>query len=223
MRNNDKRLCDVFPQKDINGNYRIGVFIRDDLCGLGTVTFSNKDGEFASLGHPVTNATGDIIEIKKGEVFDSTIIGVTKAKRGKAGELKGMFIGDNPIGVVNKNTSVGMFGKFYNFNPLNHRKIQVSKGCIGKAQILSTVDSKTVEYFDIEIVKIDYRKGNNKNFVIKITDKDLIEKTGGILQGMSGSPIIQDNKLIGAVTHVFINDSTRGYGISINNMIECLD
>ncbi len=220
LRNNSIKLCDIFPEKDVNGIYRIGVLLREDLQGLGTVTYIDEKGNFGALGHPVANQDGKTYDIVAGEVYDCSIIGVNKASRGKAGELKGMFIGEKSIGTISKNKSVGLFGKFNNFNELDYLKIQTGKAVIGKAQIVSTINGQESKRYDIDIIKTDYREGNNKNLVIKITDKDLLSKTGGILQGMSGSPIIQNNKLVGAVTHVFLNDSSRGYGISIYNMLK---
>ncbi len=219
LRHNTKKLFDVYPEKDINGKYRIGVLLREDLQGLGTVTYIDEEGNFGALGHPVADLNGRNYDVIKGEVYSSSIIGVNKAKRGKAGELKGMFIGDKPIGEITVNENVGLFGKFNNAKDYNKVKMPVGTASVGKAQIVSTIDGQNAEKYDIEIVKTDYKKGNNKNLVIKITDKDLLNKTGGILQGMSGSPIIQNGKLVGAVTHVFLNDGSRGFGISINNMI----
>ncbi len=220
LRNNAKKLLDIFPEKDVNGNYKIGVLIREDLQGLGTVTYIKENGEFGALGHPVANQNGEVFNVIGGDVFSSSIIGVNKAKRGKAGELKGIFLGDKPIGKITTNNQTGLFGKFEDFNISNYAKIETSQATIGKAEIYSTIDSNTPKKYDIEIVKTDFRGGNTKNLVIKITDKDLLNKTGGILQGMSGSPIVQNGKLVGAVTHVFINDASRGYGISIDNMIK---
>ena len=222
MHGNQKKLCDLFPEKDLSGNYKIGLFIREDLNGLGTVTFLTDNGTFASLGHPVSNENGEIYNLRSGDVYESSIVGVNKAHRGKAGELKGIFLGTKPIGSITINTNVGLFGKITKFNPLEYVKISIGQAKIGKAEIVSTVDGQTPKKYEIEIVKIDNRIGNNKNYVIKVTDKELLSYTGGILQGMSGSPIIQDGKIIGAVTHVFINDSARGYGININNMLDML-
>ncbi len=219
LRNNEPKLLNIYPEKDINGNYRLGIFVKEDLQGLGTVTFILNDGKFASLGHPVSNERGEIVKICDGHVFNSSIIGVTKAIRGKAGELKGMFLGVSPIGKITKNTDTGMYGEIDKFNCLDYKKVQTGKASVGKAQIYSTVDGVNPKYYDIEIVKTDFRQGNHKNLVIKVVDKELILKTGGILQGMSGSPIIQNGEIVGAVTHVFINDSTRGFGISIDNML----
>ncbi len=213
------KLVNVTPVVDLNGHYKIGVFIRDDLQGVGTVTYIKDDGSFGSLGHPVTNEKGETYSVLSGSVYDSSIIGVVKGTCGKAGELKGLFIGDKPVGNITKNTSSGLYGKFTNFNALEYKKIGVGTGKIGKAQIISTIDGNTSCTYDIEIVKTEHKKREGKNFVIKICDENLISQTGGIVQGMSGSPIIQDGKIVGAVTHVFINDSARGYGISIQNML----
>lgn len=212
-------LLDVTPAKDVLGDYKLGIYLRDDLTGLGTVTFYRADGTFGSLGHPVSDEKGSIYSVIGGDAYSSCIVGVNKATRGKAGELKGMFIGDKPIGNITKNTNVGLFGKISDFNPKNNVKVEISKAKQGKAKIFSTIDGITPKYYNIDIVKVDFLSGSNKNLVIKISDKELLKKTGGILQGMSGSPIIQEGKLVGAVTHVFINDSSRGYGISINNML----
>ncbi len=184
LRNNTKKLLDIFPEKDVNGNYKIGVLIREDLQGLGTVTYIKENGEFGALGHPVANQNGEVFNVIGGDVYSSSIIGVNKAKRGKAGELKGMFLGDKPIGSITSNNQTGLFGKFDNFNSLNCKKIETSKATIGKAEIYSTIDGNTPKIYDIEIIKTDFRGGNTKNLVIKINDKDLLNKTGGILQGM---------------------------------------
>ncbi len=218
-RNGQIRLIDVIPAKDVSGNYKLGVYIRDDLNGLGTVTFYREDGSFGSLGHPVSDENQKSYSVVGGNVYNSSVIGINKATRGRAGELRGMFLGDKPIGEIFNNSTVGLFGKINNFKPQNKIKVEVGAPKQGKAQIYSTVDGITPKYFDISIVKVDLFSGSNKNLVIKITDKSLLDYTGGILQGMSGSPILQDGKLVGAVTHVFINDSSRGYGIYIENML----
>ncbi len=219
MRGDVRLFFDVFPEKDVVGSYKIGVFLRDDLQGIGTVTYVKEDGSFASLGHPVTDNNGKLIEINGGKVYSSSILGVLKGVRGRAGELKGIFISDKDKGEVYKNSNSGMYGKFYNFDTKNATKVERGVARMGSAKILSTVDGETPKYYDIEIVKTDFRKNNLKNLVIKVTDKNLLEYTGGIVQGMSGSPILQDGKLVGAVTHVFVNDSSRGFGISIDNML----
>ena len=220
MRDGDIKLLDVIPVKDVLGEYKIGVYLRDDLSGLGTVTFYKDDGSFGSLGHPVSDENGKTYSVIGGEVYTSRIIGINRATRGKAGELKGVFIGDKSIGKIIKNTQSGLYGKIDSLDLSTKTKIELGKAKQGNAQIYSTVDGITPKYYDIDIVKTDFFTHSNKNLVIKISDKELLKATGGILQGMSGSPIIQDGKLVGAVTHVFINDSSRGYGISIDNMIK---
>lgn len=218
-REGDVKLVDLTPAKDLSGVYRLGVYLQDGLNGLGTVTYYRENGDFASLGHPVSDEKGCMYSVTGGEIYNSSVVGVNRAERGKAGELKGMFLGSKSIGSIDRNSHVGLYGKIQNFNSDGKIKVELGKAKPGRAQIYSTVDGVKAEYYQIDIVKADYITGTNKNFVIKITDKNLIEKTGGILQGMSGSPILQDGKLVGAVTHVFLNDCTRGYGIAIQNMI----
>ncbi len=219
LRDKALKIIDVFPEKDLTGKFRLGLFLRDDLTGLGTITYVTENGCFASLGHPVSDENGKALNVIGGSVYAAEIIGTNKAKRGTAGELKGIFIG-KPKGEITANRETGMYGKFFNFKPDEKNKIETGRAHIGKAKIYSTVTGQNPEYYDIEIVKADGRKNVGKNIVIKITDKKLLSLTGGILQGMSGSPIVQDGRLVGAVTHVFINDATRGYGINVDNMTE---
>ncbi len=213
------KLVDLIPAKDVLGEFKLGVYLQDELSGLGTVTYYTSDGSFGSLGHPVSNENGKIYNVVGGNVYTATVTGVNKPIKGKAGELKGMFLGKSSVGTISKNSNVGLFGKIDKFEKCKYIKLSLGKGSPGKAQIYSTVDGITPKFYDINIVKTDYVSGGNKNFVISITDKNLLNLTGGILQGMSGSPIVQNGKLVGAVTHVFLNDGTRGYGIAINNMI----
>ena len=218
-RNGNIILKDVYPQKDMTDNYRLGVFLRDGISGLGTVTYIDKQGNFASLGHPVTDENGRVCAVSGGEVFNCSVVGVNRAERGKTGELKGLFVGNENVGNITGNSAVGLFGTFNNFNCDNHQKVEVANAKIGVAEIFCTVDGITPKKYDIEILKSDLRNSVTKNLVIKITDKSLLKYTGGILQGMSGSPILQNGKIVGAVTHVFVNDASRGYGISIQNML----
>ncbi len=219
IRNGKTKLVDITPVKDLTGEYRLGVYLRDGLNGLGTVTFYKSDGSFASLGHPVTDGNGTIYSVVGGEIYNSTIVGVNKAEKGKAGELKGMILNEKVVGNIEKNSNVGLYGKLDKFDSNDKIEVEIGKAKPGRAQIYSTVDGSKPKYYSIDIVRADYITGTTKNFVIKITDKELLKVTGGILQGMSGSPILQDGKLVGAVTHVFLNDSSRGYGIAIQNMI----
>lgn len=218
-RNGEFKLTHIIPVKDLTGEYKLGAYLTDGLNGLGTVTYFTEDGAFASLGHPVSNENGKMYKVVGGKVFASTVIGVNQAERGKAGELKGVFIGEKEIGEISNNTSVGLYGRVNGFKTSSSVKVELGTAKPGKAEIYATVDGIKPKFYSIDIVKCDYHSKSNKNFVIKITDKDLLSITGGIVQGMSGSPIMQNGKLVGAVTHVFLNDSTRGYGIAIQNMI----
>ena len=209
------------PKQDKNGNYKLGVFLRDDLSGIGTITYFTKDGKFASLGHPILNENKSIMDIKSGKAYLCSIVGIQKGEKGKAGELQGIFIDDRKIGQILKNTQTGIYGKIENtFDYTNLPQMEISSAKMGKARIFTCIDGETVQEFAISIVKIDNKNKENKNFVIKIDDKNLLSVTGGILQGMSGSPIVQDGKIVGAITHVFINDPTRGFGISIDKMLD---
>ncbi len=209
----------VKPAKDLSGNYKLGIFIKNGVSGIGTITYFSSNGRFASLGHPVF-LNDKIAEIKKGNLYSCQITSYISGEYCKPGELKGVFIKDKIIGVIDKNAENGVFGNMNRgFECYPKREIQIGEGKIGEACIYTTINGNVPKEYSISIVKTDYRENNVKNFVIKINDKELIEKTGGIVQGMSGSPIVQDGKLIGAVTHVFTNDPLRGFGISIENMI----
>ena len=218
-RENDYKIFYVLPKCDKSGKNKIGVFLRSNVSGVGTITYI-KNNKFASLGHPISDEKGNMIEIVGGNIFSCNIVNVSKGEKGRAGELKGSFVNKNAIGKVANNKCCGVFGEVYeNFNTNNLRKVEVleNSATIGKASIFTTVDGCTPKEYEINIVKVE--KGKDRNFVIKITDDELIKKTGGIVQGMSGSPILQNGKLIGAVTHVFVNDPTRGFGIDVTNLI----
>lgn len=209
------------PKQDLDGNYKLGVFIRDDLHGIGTITYFTEDGNFASLGHPILDDMGNELDIKSGSSFLCSIIGIEKGEKGKAGELKGIFIEDSKIGCILKNTKTGIYGIVddkYQFDKYPY--LEIAKANMGDAVIYTCIDGVNPIEYAISIVKIDENNKENKNFVIKIKDKRLLTITNGILQGMSGSPIVQNGKIVGAVTHVFINDPSRGFGISINKMLE---
>ena len=224
-RGSDTAEVEVLPVKEKkSGKYKIGVLIRDALSGIGTVTYIDKaTGRFGALGHAVSDSDLGGLEISDPKVYACSIIGVNKGCRGKAGELRGLFLNDKAIAKADKVCATGLYGTFdknYDFSHLESVEIApLSQAVIGKAVIYSTVDGIAPQKYEIAIAKVDAHNRDNKNFVIKITDERLIEETGGIVQGMSGSPIIQNGKLIGAVTHVFINDPTRGYGIGIEKML----
>lgn len=216
----------ITPVKTKDG-YRLGIWVRDSTAGIGTITFSDKEsGVFGALGHPITDVdTGVIMPVEKGSITGAEIVDVNKGERGEPGELRGLFDqSGTDHGVILQNTMQGIFGvveEGYSVGA-NEAEIPVaSKGYVkkGKAQIYANVSGEKVECFDVEITKLMPHAADGKNMVISVTDKRLLETTGGIVQGMSGSPIVQNGKLVGAVTHVFVNDPTRGYGIFIENML----
>ncbi len=212
------------PVKEkLTEKYKVGILIRDSVSGIGTVTYIDKEnGRFGSLGHAVSGDNRQDMQIDGGKVYECNIVGVQKGIRGKAGELRGMFINDKPLGKAEKLCDCGIFGQIsqeYTVDELTCAVASSAAAKPGKAHIYSTIEGVSPKKYEIEIIKVDKFNKENKNYVIKITDDALIEETGGIVQGMSGSPIIQSNKLIGAVTHVFLNDPTRGYGIDIQTML----
>ncbi len=215
----------VKPVKDkISGKYKIGILARDNVSGIGTVTYIDaENGRFGSLGHSVIGEDKTNMQIAKGTVYECSIVGVNKGIRGKAGELKGMFLSNKTLGTAEKLCNCGIFGQIsqdFEVTDLMRTVADSANVAPGKAYIYSTVNGVLPKRYEIEIVKVDKWNKENKNYVIKITDENLIAETGGIVQGMSGSPILQNGKLIGAVTHVFLNDPTRGYGIDIQEMIK---
>ena len=218
-RDNENMLLEVTPSKDFGGKYKLGVFIRDNINGIGTITYI-KNNEFASLGHPVISDNNSLLKINGGNLYDCTITGCIKGERGRSGELKGVFCGNKNIGNISKNLLTGVYGSLsddYDYTKLT--PIEKGEAKIGEATVYSTVQGTERKEYKISIVKTDFLNKENKNLVIKINDEQLTSLTGGIVQGMSGSPIVQDGKLVGAITHVFINDPQRGFGISIDNML----
>ena len=196
--------------------------------GVGTLTFYNDTTKrFGSLGHAITNSSNkNNIEIAEGDIYNCRVIGVKVGYNGVAGELLGTFsLNQESIGNVDKNCDFGVYGYITNEKSIINNKIPIELGGRvsvkpGKAKILSCIDGENIEEFDIEIIKTNYQKSESeKSMVIRVIDKVLLTKTGGIVQGMSGSPIIQDGKLIGAVTHVFLNDASKGFGLYIDWMI----
>lgn len=225
-RNKEKITINVLPIKSKStGEYKIGVWIKDSTAGIGTVTYiDNKTGEFGGLGHGICSSdSGDLIPMTKGTVNAVTITGINKGEIGTPGELKGYF-GSEKIGFVTSNTDCGVFGTLtdVNLNGNYNKTVKIANKeeiRTGKATILCTLSENKIKEYNVEIVCNEGDK-ETKSFSVVVTDPSLIALTGGIVQGMSGSPIIQNGKLVGAVTHVLVNDPTRGYGIFIENMLE---
>lgn len=204
--------------------YKLGILIRDTLSGIGTVTYIDKNTrKFGALGHAVCSG-GASIGIADPCVYLCSVIGVNRGVRGKAGELRGLFLNENRLGNAEKACDTGLYGTISAEYDLSGLQIvetaPLAEATIGKAVIYSTLDGTQPQAYEIAIAKVDAGNRDNKNFVIKVTDEKLIGEAGGIVQGMSGSPILQNGKLIGAVTHVFLNDPTRGYGIGIEKMFD---
>ncbi len=213
------------PAKDkISNQYKIGILARDCISGIGTVTYiDTATRRFAALGHSVVGENKKELSISNGKVYECNIIGVSKGVRGKAGELRGAFIGDKTLGTADRLCSCGIFGEVHEtFSTTGLQKTVADSTAVmpGIAYVYSTINGTVPERYEIEIVKVDKNNKENKNYVIKISDETLIKETGGIVQGMSGSPILQNGKMVGAITHVFLNDPTRGYGIDIHKMME---
>lgn len=216
----------IKPEIDeVSNEYKLGLWVKDSSAGVGTITFYEKNsGKFASLGHGVTETEENyILPITSGAITKTKIYSIKKGEVKLPGELKGS-ITSNVIGDIGLNTEKGIYGYIYDISSIKaENEIEIltkTKIKEGKAYIYCTLDNNEKQAYEIEIQKVILNSTGNKNMIIKITDEKLLEKTGGIVQGMSGSPIAQGGKLVGAVTHVFLNDPTKGYGVFIENMIE---
>ncbi|KAF0197399.1 MAG: stage IV sporulation protein B [Bacillota bacterium] len=207
--------------------YRLGLYVRDDAVGIGTLTFVDRESlMYGALGHVITDAdTGQIVEVGSGKIVRATVTSIEAGKKGMPGEKRSVFIEEHiTVGSITRNTPFGIFGDILidltnGSNPLPIAlKDQVQEG---PAQIYTVIEGENVENFDIEIQRVSRQQytPSGKGLVIKVTDPKLLEATGGIVQGMSGSPIVQNGIIVGAITHVFVNDPTRGYGIFIEWMI----
>ena len=223
LRDNQTQNTFVTPVIDKGANeYRMGVWVRDSTAGIGTITFIDaKSHRFGGLGHGINDsATGLLMPFGRGSITDVKITGVVRGRKSVPGELKGEFGGD--AGKLTANTEVGVFGTYDALPAELPDPVPVATASAlrtGEA-IVRTSASGSLQEYTIEIEEIYRDSGKTKNFLVRVTDERLLSLTGGIVQGMSGSPILQDGKLVGAVTHVLVNDPTRGYGICIDNMLE---
>ncbi len=224
-RDNRRKTLVITPAKDSSDNkLKLGALVRDSAAGVGTLTyFDPRDLSYGALGHGISDTdTGTMFDISKGSIEKSAVLSVTKGARGRPGEICGQFSQDGEIcGNATVNCAAGVFGTLEKNAPFAATPLPVglSAGVTsGDAPIISTVDDRRREY-SIKILRTTAFGSATKSMLIKVTDARLLEKTGGIIQGMSGSPIVQNGKIIGAVTHVFVNDPTRGYGIFIENML----
>lgn len=205
--------------------YKTGLYVKDTINGIGTLTFIDPNTKtFGALGHEIIEKnTGQMIEVKDGKIFKSEVQGITKSSNGSPGEKNAKYYSNITYGNIIENTSSGIFGNYQESIP-NRTLYKVAKPSeikVGKATIRTVIKDEQVQEFDIEIIKLNNNNNQKiKNILFNITDSKLLEATGGIVQGMSGSPIIQDEMIIGAVTHVIVDDPTKGYGIFITSMLE---
>ena len=223
IRGVEKLETDLKIQKE-DSVYKTGLYVKDSITGIGTLSFIDPNTKrFGALGHEITEkTTGKILEIKDGKIFDSSVTNIVRSENGLPGEKNAKFYSDQENGVVFANTEEGIFGNYT--DTISDRKLyQVATPDeikTGKAQMLTVLEGEQVESFEIEILKVGNNTEKNKNILFEITDPKLLEKSGGVVAGMSGSPIIQNDKIVAAVTHVVVDNPKRGYGIFITNMLE---
>lgn len=227
VRDGDTVPVSLTPVKDAKGDYKLGIWVRDNTQGIGTLTFVDERGNYGALGHGISDVdTGELLHISKGALYQAEILGIQKGESGSPGELSGLirYEPGRIIGSIDTNSKNGIYGFFSEEKRgISLKKMPVGykqEMTTGQASVLCCVNGQVKEY-EAEIVRIDMNhEDTNKSFVIHVTDPELLAETGGIVQGMSGSPVIQNGRLVGAVTHVLVNDPTRGYGIFIENMLE---
>lgn len=229
LRRDDEIIQEKISAAKTNENkYKLGIWVRDNIQGLGTITYLDSNNTFGALGHGIHDIDiSTLIEIEEGSLYKTNIRSIKKGTDGNPGSMEGIIVynGKNKIGTVTNNTEVGIYGTIENINEVFEEQIPMETAKIdeiktGPAEIRCSIDGEIQEY-EIEILAIDKRPVEvNKGLLLQVTDEELLEKTGGIIQGMSGSPVIQNGRIVGAVTHVLVNDPTRGYGIFIENMLE---
>ncbi len=215
----------VTPARESGGGLRLGLWLRDGVAGIGTVTYIDPDtGAFGALGHGVNDMdTGVLLPVADGDVCRARIVDVKRGAAGAPGELAGSFDAGDVVGCINTNTCCGIFGSITgDMGPLRQampvgEPEEVQKG---PATVLACVDGQDIREYDVEISRTGLTAGSGRDLMVRVTDPELLGRTGGIVQGMSGSPILQNGKLVGAVTHVLVNDPTRGYGIFIRTMLD---
>ena len=218
LRNNKEYKTNLKLIND-NGIYKTGLYVKDTISGVGTLTYIDPGTMmYGALGHEIIDRnTKTIVDIDDGKIFKSSVTGITKSTNGNPGSKNALYYNDVVYGNINKNTHSGIFGNF-SANTDNLKLYKVSNPVLGDAKILTVIDSDTIKEYSINITKINEFK-ETKNILFDITDTELLNKTGGIVQGMSGSPIIQGDNIVGSVTHVVVDNPEKGYGIYITNML----
>ena len=229
VREEETITTSMTPVKNGDNQYKLGLWVRDAAAGVGTMTFYEPSTKmFATLGHGIFDIdTSELIKIENGELVTTNILSISKGEKGKPGEIRGTIESGYTIGEISKNTNFGVFGMLTKPSYFSITEENAMEVCLrgeiqtGKAQIICELENGKREYYDIEIQKIFLNNNqDNKSMLIKVTDERLLEKTGGIIQGMSGAPIIQNGKFVGAVTHVLVNDPTMGYGVFADIMLK---
>ena len=218
LRNNKEYKTNLELIKD-NGIYKTGLYVKDTISGVGTLTYIDPGTMmYGALGHEIIDRnTKTMVDIDDGKIFKSSVTGITKSTNGNPGSKNALYYNDVVYGNINKNTHSGIFGNF-SANTDNLKLYKVSDPVLGDAKILTVIDNDTIKEYSIKITKINEFK-ETKNILFDITDTELLNKTGGIVQGMSGSPIIQGDNIVGSVTHVVVDNPEKGYGIYITNML----
>ena len=223
LRNQVKENIKLKLIKDENNVYKTGLYVKDQITGIGTLTYIDPETKiFGALGHEIVESSSNTkIEVKDGKIFKANIVGITKSTESSTGEKKAIFDEAIKYGSISENTTSGIFGKYENtFDEKKLLKVgKPSEIKNGSAKIRTVLDGNNIEEFEINVLKVN-NSGSTKNILFEISDEKLKAKTNGIIKGMSGSPIIQDNKIIGAVTHAIVNDNNKGYGIFITTMLE---
>ena len=226
-RDGENVTLSVSPQQNDQGQYAIGAWIRDSMAGIGTMTYYDPEsGAFGALGHGITDVdTAQLMPFSSGSILPSTVKAVKKGAAGQAGELRGDFDLTQDLGTLSANTAAGVFGTVEadGFAANLSQALPVAAASevrTGPAVILSNVEGDNVQEYDVEILQIVSNSADGRDLVLSVTDPELIAATGGIVQGMSGSPILQDGNFVGAVTHVLLNDPTKGYGILMETMLK---
>lgn len=223
IRKGNKETTDLKLYKDSSGVYKTGLYVKDSIIGIGTLTFIDpKTNMYGALGHEIIEkTTGQKFEIASGKIFKSEITSITKSERNNPGEKNATYNASEIYGTITKNGVNGIFGNY--IGQINRSNLidvaDASEIKLGQATIRTVISGTEVKEYEIEILKI-YPNNETKNILFKVVDEELISKTGGIVQGMSGSPIIQNNKIVGAVTHVISDDATKGFGIFITTMLK---
>ncbi len=225
QRGQELKTVEITPVCGSDGAVRLGAWIRDSMAGIGTMTYYDPEsGDFGALGHGITDVdTAQLMSLGSGSIMETTVKAVKKGEKGEPGELKGDFSVQRDVGTVTVNSDGGIFGTVSDSSfPADGEAVPVaSAGEVetGGAVIRSTISGSEIREYQVEIVKVYHDADSTRNLLLRITDPELLQTTGGIVQGMSGSPILQNGKLVGAVTHVMINDPTQGYGIFAENML----